>query len=350
MKALILIGGFGTRLRPLSCTRPKALFPIINKPLLQWTYEKLAGNGVDEVILAVNKLTEFHIKQQRLCKCGLTVKFSHDPPKMPLGTAGPIKKAEKQLGHEDPFLVLNGDLITDISYREILKAHSEGKAVATIALHEAEDPNRYGVAELAGENRIKRFVEKPPKGMEPTNLINAGVYVFSPRIFDYIPSGRAVSMEREIFPRLAEENALYGYKTSGMWIDIGKPEEYLQTNKMLLRTCADKQLKNSKFVCKSPIAIGKDVEVGENSIIGPFAVLGRNVTVGKNVQIRDSVVFEDATIDDDATIEGALIGEAARIGKKAKISEGCIVADHAKVKDGVCLASKVYVCPAKEVT
>ena len=350
MKALILIGGFGTRLRPLTCTRPKALFPIVNKPLLQWTFEKLASNGVDEVILAVNKLTEFHIKQQRLSKCGLTVKYSNDPPKMPLGTAGPIKKAEKLLGHSEPFLVLNGDLITDISYREMMQSHVKGKAVATIALHEVDDPSRYGVAELEGTNRIKRFVEKPPKGTEPSKLINAGVYVFSPKIFDYIPSGRAVSMEREVFPRLAQENALFGHKVGGLWIDIGRPEEYLQTNKMMLETCADKQQDSAKFVCRSPVAIGKGVSIGENSVIGPFAVLGKNVTIGKNVKIRDSVVFEDAKIDDNATVEGALIGEAAKIGKSVKISEGCIIADHAKVKEGVSLICKVHVCPAKEVT
>ena len=349
MKALILIGGFGTRLRPLTCTRPKALFPIVNKPLLQWTFEKLAENGVDEVILAVNKLTEFHIRQQRLSKCGLTVKYSLDPPKMPLGTAGPIKKAEKLLGREEPFLVLNGDLITEINYREMLAAHIEGKAVATIALHEAEDPSSYGVAELAGENRIKRFIEKPPKGTEPTKLINAGVYVLSPKIFDYIPAGKAVSMEREVFPRLAEENALYGHKISGLWIDIGKPEDYLQTNKMLLETCADKQRKNLKFECKNPVALAKGVSIGENSVIGPCVVLGKNVTVGRNVQIRDSVVFEDAKIGDDAVICGALIGEAAQIGNKAKVTEGCIIADHAKVKDGTVLHEKVSVCPAKEI-
>ena len=349
MKALILIGGFGTRLRPLTCTRPKALFPIVNKPLLQWTFEKLAENGVDEVILAVNKLTKFHIRQQRLSKCGLTVKYSLDPPKIPLGTAGPIKKAEKLLGREEPFLVLNGDLITEINYREMLAAHVEGKSVATIALHEAEDPSRYGVAELAGENRIKRFIEKPPKGTEPTKLINAGVYVLSPKIFDYIPSGKAVSMEREVFPRLAEENTLYGHKVSGLWIDIGRPEDYLQTNKLLLETCADKQRKNIKFECKSPVALGRGVSIGENSVIGPCVVLGKNVTVGSNVQIRDSVVFEDAKIGDDAEICGALIGEAAQIGKKAKVTEGCIIADHAKVKDGASLSEKVSVCPAKEI-
>jgi mannose-1-phosphate guanylyltransferase len=350
LKAVILIGGFGTRLRPLSCTRPKALFPILNKPLLQWTFEKLAENGVDEAILAVNKLTEFHIKQQHIPKCGLTIKYSHDPQKMPLGTAGPIKKAEKLIGHNVPFLVLNGDLITNINYREIVQAHVEGKAVATIALHEAEDPSRYGVAEMAEGNRIKRFIEKPPKGTEPTNLINAGVYVLSPKVFDYIPEGRAVSMEREVFPRLAEENALYGYKVKGLWIDIGRPEEYLLTNRMLLENCTpDKQNKSSKFVCRNPVNFGKGVVIGENSIIGPYAILGKNVIVGKNVQIRDSVIFEDAEIEDDAIVCGALIGEAAKIGKKAIIAQGCIIADHSKVKEGAVLSEKVHVCPAKEV-
>src|SRR5512136_1047872 len=149
LKAVILAGGFATRLRPLSCARPKTLFPIVNKPLLQWIFERLADSGVSEAVLAVNALTKFYIRQQRLPNRGLKIRFSVDPPKMPLGTAGPIKKAEKLLGHEEPFLVLNGDLITDISYKDLLKNHVEGKAVATIALHEVDDPSRYGVAELA---------------------------------------------------------------------------------------------------------------------------------------------------------------------------------------------------------
>jgi mannose-1-phosphate guanylyltransferase len=348
LKALILIGGFGTRLRPLSCTRPKALFPIVNKPLLLWTFEKLAENGVDEVVLAVNKLTQFHVRQQRLPRCGLKVRFSVDPPKMPLGTAGPIKKAQKLLGNE-PFLVLNGDLITEIDYKELFKSHLEGQAVATIALHESEDPSRYGVAELAANNHIKRFVEKPSKGTEPSKLINAGVYVLSPKIFDYIPSGKAVSMEREVFPKLAEQNTLFGHKVRGLWIDIGKPEEYLQTNKLLLEACASEPPKRGMFECKKPFALSKGVSVGENSIIGPYTVLGKNVTVGRNVRIKDSVVFSDAKIDDDADICGALIGEAAHVGKKVKLTEGCIVADHAKIRDGASLSEKVHVCPAKEV-
>lgn len=352
MKALILIGGFGTRLRPLTCTRPKTLFPIVNKPLLQWTFERLAASGVDEAILAVNGLTEFYLRQHNIPRYGLTIKYSHDPPKMPLGTAGPIKKAERRIGHDEPFLVLNGDIFTDMNYKEMLESHVEGKAVATIALHEAEDPSRYGVAELSPNNHIKRFIEKPPKETAPSNLINAGVYVLSPKIFDYIPAGRAVSMEREVFPKLAEKEALYGHKIDGLWIDIGKPEEYLQTNKILLDAFVEKQkqYKTSKFQIINPVALDKGVTIGENCVIGPYAVLGKNVSVGKNVQINNSVIFSDTKIEDFASISGALIGEGAIIGRKVKIAQGCIIADQAKVKDGVSLPEKVTVCPAKEVS
>ena len=125
LKALILAGGFATRLRPLSCTRPKVLFPIVNKPLLQWTFERLANNGVDEAILAVNALTQFYIRQQRLPKCGLKIKFSIDPPKKPLGTGGPIKKAENFLGNKEPFIVLNGDIFADINYKQLVDLHNK---------------------------------------------------------------------------------------------------------------------------------------------------------------------------------------------------------------------------------
>ena len=125
LKALILAGGFATRLRPLSCSRPKTLFPIVNKPLLQWIFERLANNGVDEAILAVNALTKFYIRQHKPPKCGLKVRFSIDPPKMPLGTGGPLKKAEKLIGHDEPFIMLNGDIYADINYRELLETHKK---------------------------------------------------------------------------------------------------------------------------------------------------------------------------------------------------------------------------------
>jgi mannose-1-phosphate guanylyltransferase len=280
------------------------------------------------------------------------VKYSIDPPKTPLGTGGPVKNAEKLIGHSETFLVLNGDIFADLSYMEILEAHKKNKALATIALCEVEDPTRYGVAELAENCRIKKFIEKPAKGTAPTNLINAGIYVLSPEIFSYIPKGKTVSMEREIFPKLVEEGKLYGHVFQGLWMDIGKPEEYLQANKILLDSFAKtrKTKSGDTFELKSPVAMDKGVRIGAKSVIGPYAILGKNVTIGKNVQINESVILSDVKINDSSSINGAIIGEGAIIGKKVRIGKGCIIGDQAKVRDNVSLADETSVCPAKEVS
>jgi mannose-1-phosphate guanylyltransferase len=248
-------------------------------------------------------------------------------------------------------LVLNGDIFADLNYTEILEAHRKNKALATIALCKVEDPTRYGVAEIAENGRIKKFIEKPAKDTAPTNLINAGIYVLNPEIFSYIPKGKTVSMEREIFPKLVEKGELYGHVFHGLWMDIGKPEEYLQLNKILLDSLANNQKhkKAGKFELKNPVALDKGVSIGEKSTIGPYAVLGKNVTIGKNVQIAESVIFQDAKIDDFSSINGAIIGEGATIGKKVKIGKDCIIADQAKIKDNISLA-EAAVCPAKEIS
>jgi mannose-1-phosphate guanylyltransferase len=351
LKALILAGGFATRLRPLSCSRPKTLFPIVNKPLLQWTFECLANNGVDQAILAVNALTKFYIRQHKPSKCGLKVRFSVDPPKMPLGTGGPLKKAEKLIGHDEPFIMLNGDIYADINYKELVETHRKSGALATIALCKVDDPCSFGVADLQG-TAIKRFVEKPAKGHAPSNLINAGAYVLSPEVFSYIPEGRAVSIEREVFPKLAEQGKLCGHCINGLWIDIGKPQEYLEANKIVLDSISKnlKQEKPTSFDLKSPVAFDEGVSVGEKSVIGPYAILGKNVKVGANVQITNSVIFAEAHIADGAILNGAIVGEGAKIGKGVKLPKGCVVGDLAKVKDSVHMHDGQVVCPAKEVT
>ncbi|MEM2910952.1 MAG: NDP-sugar synthase [Candidatus Bathyarchaeia archaeon] len=350
MKALILAGGFGTRLRPISCTRPKTLFPILNKPLLQWTLEGLAGIGVNEVILAVSRQTKFHIKNYKFPKNGMKIVYSCDPPNKPLGTGGPVKKAENFLKNGD-FLVINGDIFTNLNYSEIVKMHSEKDAAATIALHEVKDPSRFGVAELADDGRIKRFIEKPPLGTAPTNLINAGVYVLSPEIFSYIPKGRKVSLEREIFPKIAEKGKLYGYIFDGLWTDIGKAEDYMEINKILLDLyMREQEFRVGKEVeFRKPLVLGEEFSVGRGSIIGPYVVLGQNVKVGKNVHIKDSIIFPRVSISDSSTINGAIIGENVIIGKGVKIGEECIIGDNAFIGDNVSLAKGISVCPAKEV-
>ena len=350
LKALILAGGFATRLRPLSCSRPKTLFPIVNKPLLQWIFERLAKGGIDEAILAVNAITKFYITQHKPSKCGLKIRFSVDPPKMPLGTGGPLKKAEKLIGHDEPFIMLNGDIYADLNYRELLEAHKKSDALATIALCKVDDPCSFGVADLKG-NAIKKFVEKPSKGQSPSNLINAGVYVFNPEVFDYIPKGRAVSIEREVFPKLAEEGKLNGHCISGLWIDIGKPQEYLEANKIVLESLARKtNQENPEQFVKNPVAMDTGVLVGENSVIGPYTVLGKNVKVGNNVKIANSVILAEVHVADGAFLDGAIIGEGARIGKGVRLPKGCVIGDHAEVKDSVHMRDGQVVCPAKEVT
>jgi len=229
------------------------------------------------------------------------VKYSIDPPKKPLGTGGPVKNAEKLVGHSETFLVLNGDVFADLSYTEILEAHTKNKALATIALFEVEDPTRYGVAELAENCRIKKFIEKPAKGTAPTNLINAGIYVLNPKI--------------------------------------------------LLNTLAKTpKIKSAdKFELKKPTAIDKGVNIGAKSVIGPYAILGKNVRVGKNVQIKESVILSDAKIGDSSLINGAIIGEGVIIGKKVKVSKGCVIGDKAKIRDNLSLEKEATVCPAQEV-
>lgn len=351
MKAVVLAGGFATRLRPLSCTRPKVLFPIINKPLLEWTLEGLAKSNIDEVIMAVNYQTEIAMKQYKIQKFGVRITYSRDPLRKPLGTGGPVKKAEKRIGHNDPFLVLNGDIFTDVNYREILGMHEEKDAIATIALYQVEDPSRYGVVELAEDNRIKRFIEKPRREDAPTNLINAGIYVFSPEIFKYIPERRTVSMEREVFPQLVKEGRLYGYVHDGLWMDVGKPEDYLKINKILLDSIPTQQeLKIKGVKVNKPVVFDENVSLGEKSVIGPYTVLGQNVTIGKNVFIHDSVILPETEVSDFASVEEAIIGEGVFIGRRVKIGKGCVLGDHVRVGDNITLGEGVFVCPSKEVS
>jgi len=353
LKALILAGGVGTRLRPLSCTRPKLLFPIANKPLLDWTLERLAKNGVKEVILAVNYMADVFIQRYGTTKYGIKLLYSREG--RPLKTGGPIKKAEELIGHEEPFLVLNGDILTNMNYIDLIKKHKENDAVATIALYKVEDPSRYGIAEMTEKNRVLRFLEKPTRKEAPSSLANAGIYVLNPEIFNYIPSERPVSIEHETFPKLAEKGKLFGYSFEGLWTDIGELGDYLKANRLWLDTEIGKSKieKNVKMEddadIANPTVLGKNVTVGEKSKIGPYVAIGDNVAIGKGVRIENSIVFPETIVSDFTSVKGAIIGENAIIEKWVKIEDGCIVGDHAVIKDNVALTRGVTVCPSKEV-
>jgi len=354
LKAVILAGGFGTRLRPLSCTRPKLLFPVGNKPLLDWKLERLAKSGIKEVILAVNYMAEAF--SQRYGDSAYGMKLFYSKEEKPLGTGGPIKNAEEIIGREESFLVLNGDILTNLDYSKLVKEHREKDATATISLYQVDDPSRYGVAELTEKNRIVQFVEKPSRDKAPSNLINAGVYVLEHKIFDYVPSGQPVSIERKVFPKLADEGKLYGYPFEGLWTDIGKLEDYLKANKLLLdieikksQLGKDARLKSGVKI-KDPTIVGEKVVIGEKSEIGPYVAVGERAILGKEVHVQNSVIFSGTEISDFTTVQGAVIGEDVTIGRKVKIGEGCMISDHAVIRDNVTLAREVTVCPSREVT
>ncbi len=353
MKAIILAGGVGTRLRPLSCTRPKLLFPILNKPLLDWTLERLAETGVNGVTLAVKYMAEAFMQRYGESKHGMKISYSIE--KKPMRTGGAIKYAEELIGYEEPFLVLNGDIFTTIDYTALIKKHEEKNAAATIALYRVEDPSRYGTTKLTKENRITQFIEKAPQGKAPSSLINAGIYVLNPEIFNYIPAGRPVSIEHEIFPKLAKEGKLFGHEFKEIWIDIGKPADYLKANRVMLDAEPKKRLlgkdaklgEGTKF--SDPVMVDVGVTVGQNSKLGPYAIIGRDAVLGRNVRLENSVVFPEATISDNASVRGAVIGEGATIGRGAEIMEGCVIGDYVTIRDNITISRDVTVCHSKEV-
>ena len=358
MKALILAGGFGTRLRPLSCTRPKILFPIGNKPLIEWTLQKLSKFGVSEVIFAVNYRAE---DIQKFCgneKYGIKISYSYETS--PMGTGGPIKLAEKilNLGEDEELLILNGDIFSDVDFGKLGDFHKNHSTmhgtVLTITLFEVEDPSRYGVVELDEIGKILRFVEKP-KEKPVSRLINAGIYATNKKIFGYLKDGKH-SIEKEVFPILAEKGLLYGFKHEGLWVDIGKIEDFMLANfKILEQVSKDKpQLAenveiNSKAKIIPPVIIGSNVKIDEKAKIGPYVVVGDDVLIGENCKIKNSILFGKSTINAGCKIKNSVLGEKVFLGKNVKVGKGCIIGDCVVLADNIKIAKKVTVCPYKEV-
>ncbi len=351
MKTLILAGGFGTRLRPLSCSRPKMLFPIANKPLIDYSLKSLSDSGAETIILAVYYMAESLVRYLGPTKYDLGIMYSRE--KRPLGTGGPIKKAKDMLNGE-PFMVINGDILADFDYTRLINYHEEKKGTATIALTNVNDPTRYGSVELDWEGRINRFVEKPEVGKAPSNLINAGIYIFEPEIFDYIPDGRKVRIETEVFPKLAEEKKLYGFESHGFWMDIGEPKDFLSANSSILHRnrgteYGDGTSVNAAAKIIAPSTLGENVRVEADSIIGPNVSLGDDVQVGKGCRIENSVIFPGVTIEDYSSVKNAIIGENVIIERWVKVESGSLVGDYAQITDGVTITEEVSICPSKTI-
>jgi len=351
LKAIVLAGGFGTRLRPLSCSRPKTLFPLANQPLIDYTLQNLAQGGVDTIILSVYYMAENIVRYLGPTKYDMGILYSRE--QRPLGKGGGIKNAEDMLNGE-PFIVLNGDIITDLDLRRLISFHEEKGGLATIALYQVKDPSRYGSVEIDREGRITRFVEKPEPGLAPSNLINAGIYVLEPEVLEYMPPGKRFDTEVEVFPVLAQERNLFGFEFHGYWTDIGVPEEYLNANAAILgKRDKGSGKKNANVdptaTVKEPCIFGDNVDIGADSVIGPNVSIMDNVHIGKGVRIENSIIFAGASIEDYSSVRNALIGESAVLERWVKVESGSLIGDYVQLNDGVTITEGVSICPSTTV-
>ena len=341
LKALLLVGGFGTRLRPLTSTRPKALLPLGTSTLIEHVINGLKAYKIQEIVLAAGEGIEM-LKTalgegERL---GVSLEYSRESK--PLGTAGPIRLAEPYLRGAGAFFVLNGDIVADMSYNQLLAFHQRHKATATIALHRVADPSRYGVVELAAGGRIRAFTEKPAPGSAPGNVVNAGCYVLDEGVLDLIPQGTESSLEREILPRLCAGRVVYGWEHRGLWIDTGTPESYLEANRALLATSMKKQrgtslppaLLSMVTHVTPPVVVGEGCRVDPSSTIGPHVTLRRRVTIEAKARIRDAIIFDDAVIGSEAVVEHSVVGQGAVIGKGIHLEGLALVGDAAVIDAG----------------
>lgn len=325
MRAVVLVGGFGTRLRPLTNQIPKPILPIGHLPMIERLVNRLARGGVTEVVLALGFKPEPFMEAFPDGRCGdVALTYAVEPE--PLDTGGAIKFAAEAAGIDDTFVVANGDVLTDLDVSELLSTHRRHDAEATLHLIGVDDPSAFGVVDLGDDGRITDFVEKPEPGTEPSNLINAGTYIFEPSVLDRIPSGERVSIERATFPALVQGGRLYGHATDDYWIDAGRPELYRAANLDLL--VGDRAHDRCEAV--SPTAT---VDAGAfviNSIIGDGA------SVAAGARIVDSVLLPGARVDAAATVEASLV--MGRVGEGARVESSMVGADGV-VADGAVLSN-----------
>jgi NDP-sugar pyrophosphorylase family protein len=352
MKAIVLAGGFATRLRPISYVIPKLLFPVAGKPMIYWTLDLLKRFQVDEVVLGVNYLAEDLRNAVGDNYRGMRITYSLE--ESPLGTAGPIKLASKITKLTKTFISMNGDIIANINLDEMLQRHRLSKVLITDALREVQDPSRFGVVEIDTMARIARFLEKPNRNETRSRLVNAGVYLIEPSVLKEIASGRKVSLEREIFPTLARRGRLGGFVISDYWFDIGNVSDYRKANFALTQKIAGNSVqlncvgRNSNLV--PPILIGRHTSVGREARLGPNAILGNNVVVDKSVKISNSIIFDGVEIGQQSTVIGAILASNATIGKKVKIEQGAIISPKVLISDGVRVGRGAIIHPYREIT
>jgi mannose-1-phosphate guanylyltransferase/phosphomannomutase len=341
MKAVIIAGGLGTRLRPLTYNTPKPIVPVANRPFVVHQIEHLVKHGVDEVILNLHYLSH---EIKRILDDGKEwgIKIHYSIEETPLGTAGAVKHAEKYFG-EGPMVIFNGDVLTDINISKIVNFHREKKARVTLTLTEVEDPTSFGLILTDKKGRVKRFIEKPSWDMVTARTINAGIYVVDPLIFKGVPKGKEHSFERELYPSLLEKGEpIFGYLSDAYWIDIGNPDKYKEAHQAILRNEVAVKIYGTRIDGRN--WLGKDTHPDASvRLIGP-SIIGAKVKIGKETEIKDYVVIGDnVSIGERSVLDRVIVWKGTHIGKHVSLTDcilgsQCVIEDEVVVDRGVVLA------------
>lgn len=319
MRAVVLVGGFGTRLRPLTLTTPKQMLPILHEPMIEHVLAHLSGHGIEEAVLSMGYRPDAFVDAYPDGVCA-GVKLHYAIESEPLDTAGAIRFAALHAGIDERFVVVNGDILTDLDLGGLVRFHEACGGEGTIALHQVEDPSAFGVVPTDPDGRVIEFVEKPDRHEAPTDLINAGTYVLEASVLDRIDDGRKVSIEREVFPAMAAEGVLYAMSGETYWVDTGTPAKYLSCQLDLLDGLRGRAVDG----------IHPSAEVDPMAKV-ERSVLGVGVRVEAGASVLDSVVLPGTVVESDATVERSVLGRDARIGRGARIDTLAVLGDRSVV-------------------
>jgi len=345
MKALILLGGVGTRLRPFTCTTPKPLLPILNQPFITYQLNLIKEFGIKEVTFCLSYRAEQFSKFVGTGKnFGLKVNYVYE--EKPLGTGGAIKNAQKFI--DQTTIILNGDILTDINLKEMAKFHNQKNAILTIGLVRVKDPTIYGLVETDKQARIEKFLEKPSWDEVTCNTINSGIYIFEPELLDYIPVNINYSVERGLFPHLLkEQKPVFGFVSSPYWLDIGTVEKYVQAHFDILKgevkipmpgkqikksVWADKNVSiNAKSVIEGKVIIGHNSRIDEFVQLSGLVSIGKNCKIKKGAQISDSVILDNTIIGEGTKIEKSIVGRNCNVEPNSILTPGCAIGDNSLI-------------------
>src|SRR5579884_577626 len=365
MKAVVMAGGEGSRLRPLTINRPKPMVPIVNKPVMEHVLDLLRRHGITDVVVTVQYLASV-IQDYFADGSHLGMNISYSVEETPLGTAGSVKLAEELL-RDDTFLVISGDALTDFDLTKIVANHKANKAKATLTLYHVPNPLEYGVVIVDDEGRIRQFLEKPGWGEVFSDTVNTGIYVLEPSIFDYYPAGKPVDFSQDVFPQLlARGDALYGYVADGYWCDVGNIPEFLRANADLLSGRVNlgsrgRQIGEGIWVegdtveiasnaqLYGPVWFGDSAKVKDGVVVRGPAVIRDDTILDSRAQVDRSVIWRNSYVGERAEVRGAIVGRQCSIKSKVMVFEGTVIGDGTTIDEGAIVQPNVKIWPNKEI-